>query len=138
MIFGPKDDGSYVVDFKTVEGEALAISIPRSEVAVIRHFQGPMPYGLFVPPYSIAEAVCEPDHTRRISSELHWQCRATYSEGTHDERANYRGRAELDFGRPVGRVLFGPSSPAHASVDVRSGLTRALLSVVESTVARSC
>jgi hypothetical protein len=31
------------------EGEALAISIPRSEASVIRHFQEQMPYGLFVP-----------------------------------------------------------------------------------------
>ena len=30
MIFGPKDDGTYVVEFRTAEGEALAISIPRS------------------------------------------------------------------------------------------------------------
>ena len=28
MIFGLKDDGSYVVEFKTAEGDALAISIP--------------------------------------------------------------------------------------------------------------
>src|SRR5262249_36114317 len=31
------------------EGESLAISIPRTEVAVIQHFQERMPYGLFVP-----------------------------------------------------------------------------------------
>jgi hypothetical protein len=49
MIFGPKDDGTYVVEFRTTEGEALAISIPRNETAVIRHFQDRMPYGLFVP-----------------------------------------------------------------------------------------
>jgi hypothetical protein len=49
MIFGPKDDGTYVVEFRTAEGEALPISIPRSEAAVIRHFQERMPYGLFVP-----------------------------------------------------------------------------------------
>ena len=49
MIFGPKDDGTYVVEFRTAEGEALAISIPRSEAHVIRHFQERMPYGLFVP-----------------------------------------------------------------------------------------
>jgi hypothetical protein len=30
-------------------GEAMAISIPRTEAAVIRHFQERMPYGLFVP-----------------------------------------------------------------------------------------
>jgi len=49
MIFGLKDDGTYVVEFRTSEGEALAISIPRSETAVIRYFQQRMPYGLFVP-----------------------------------------------------------------------------------------
>ena len=37
MILGPKNDGTYVVEFRTVEGEALAISIPRSEAHVIRH-----------------------------------------------------------------------------------------------------
>jgi hypothetical protein len=42
MIFGPKSDGTYVVEFRTAAG-ALAISIPRSEVAVIRHFQERMP-----------------------------------------------------------------------------------------------
>ena len=50
MIYGPKDDGStYVVEFRTAEGEVLAISIPRTETAVIRHFQERMPYGLSVP-----------------------------------------------------------------------------------------
>jgi len=49
MIFGPKNDGTYVVEFKTASGDALAISIPRTETAVIRHFQERMPYGLFVP-----------------------------------------------------------------------------------------
>ena len=33
----------------TAAGEALAISIPRTEAAVIRHFQTKMPYGLVVP-----------------------------------------------------------------------------------------
>ena len=49
MIFGPKDDGTYVVEFRTADGEALAISIPRGETAVFRHFHERMPYGLFVP-----------------------------------------------------------------------------------------
>ena len=49
MIFGPKTDGTYVVEFRTAEGESLAISIPRTETAVIRHFQERMPHGLFVP-----------------------------------------------------------------------------------------
>jgi ATP dependent DNA ligase-like protein len=49
MIYGPKDDGTYVVEFRTAEGESLAISIPRTETAVIRHFQERMPDGLFVP-----------------------------------------------------------------------------------------
>jgi hypothetical protein len=33
----------------TAAGEALAISIPGTEAAVIRHFQERMPYGPFVP-----------------------------------------------------------------------------------------
>ena len=49
MIYGPKDDGTYVVEFRTTAGEALAISIPRTETAVIKYFQERMPYGLFVP-----------------------------------------------------------------------------------------
>jgi hypothetical protein len=49
MIFGPKADGTYVVEFRTVDGESLAISIPRTETAVVRYFQERMPYGLFVP-----------------------------------------------------------------------------------------
>jgi hypothetical protein len=49
MIYGPKDDGTYVVEFRTAAGEALTISIPRTECAVIRHFQERVPYGLFVP-----------------------------------------------------------------------------------------
>lgn len=28
MIYGPKDDGAYVIEFKQAGGEALAISIP--------------------------------------------------------------------------------------------------------------
>ena len=49
MICGQKDDGTYVVEFKTAAGQAMAISIPRPGAAVIRHFQERMPYGLVVP-----------------------------------------------------------------------------------------
>jgi hypothetical protein len=34
---------------QTAAGETLAISIPRSEAAVIKHFQSRMPYWLIVP-----------------------------------------------------------------------------------------
>jgi hypothetical protein len=49
MIYGPKTDGTYVIEFRTAAGEALAISVPRNEAAVLKHFQERMPYGLFVP-----------------------------------------------------------------------------------------
>jgi hypothetical protein len=39
-IYGPKSDGTYIVEFRTAAGEALAISIPRTEATVIRHFSG--------------------------------------------------------------------------------------------------
>ena len=50
MIYGPKDDGTYVVEFKTDAGQTLAISIPRTEAAVIQRFPERMPYGLLVAP----------------------------------------------------------------------------------------
>ena len=31
MIYGPKNDGTYIVEFKTAAGDPLAISIPRTE-----------------------------------------------------------------------------------------------------------
>jgi hypothetical protein len=34
MIFGPKTDGTYVVEFRTAAGEALAISIPRTDTDI--------------------------------------------------------------------------------------------------------
>jgi hypothetical protein len=49
MIFGPKSDGTYVIEFRTDASESLAISIRGSEQRVIQHFQERMPYGLFVP-----------------------------------------------------------------------------------------
>jgi hypothetical protein len=49
MIFGPKTDGTYVVEFRTAAGEALAISVAVGETRVLKHFQERMPYGLFVP-----------------------------------------------------------------------------------------
>src|SRR5262249_35067180 len=42
-IYGPKPDGTYVVEFKMADGEALAISIPASETRVVRYFQERMP-----------------------------------------------------------------------------------------------
>ena len=54
MIYGPKTDGTYVIEFRTAAGEALAISIPSSETAVLKHFQERMPYGLFVPDVDVA------------------------------------------------------------------------------------
>ena len=49
MIYGPKSDGTYVVEFRMSDGEALAISVPAGETPVLKHFQERMPYGLFVP-----------------------------------------------------------------------------------------
>jgi hypothetical protein len=49
MIYGPKPDGTYIVEFKTADGEALAISVPAGETRVLKYFQERMPYGLFVP-----------------------------------------------------------------------------------------
>jgi hypothetical protein len=49
MIYGPKKDGTYIIEFKTAAGEALAVSVPAGETRVLKYFQERMPYGLFVP-----------------------------------------------------------------------------------------
>ena len=56
---GPKDDGTYVVELTTSEGETLAISIPRSEVHVIRHFQERVPYGITIAKKKTPEEIAE-------------------------------------------------------------------------------
>jgi hypothetical protein len=39
-ILGPRDDGTYVVEFRTASGERLAISVPSTNAtAVLKHFQ---------------------------------------------------------------------------------------------------
>jgi hypothetical protein len=42
-IYGPKNDGTYWVEFKTDKGESRVISVPSGETAVLRHFQARMP-----------------------------------------------------------------------------------------------
>jgi hypothetical protein len=54
-IFGPKDDGTYVVEFRTADGDVLSISIPRNETAVVRHLQKRIPHGLFVPDEAVGD-----------------------------------------------------------------------------------
>jgi hypothetical protein len=59
MISGPKDDGAYVVEFRTADGETLAIPIPRTGTAVIQQFQERMPYGLFLAKKKTPEEIAE-------------------------------------------------------------------------------
>jgi hypothetical protein len=35
LIYGPKDDGTYLIEFMTTDRDALAISIPRSQAHVV-------------------------------------------------------------------------------------------------------
>jgi hypothetical protein len=39
MIFGPKPNGTYVIEFRTAAGEALAISVSAGETRVLKHFR---------------------------------------------------------------------------------------------------
>jgi hypothetical protein len=39
MIYGPKNDGTYIVEFNAADGDALAISVPPGETRVLKHFQ---------------------------------------------------------------------------------------------------
>jgi hypothetical protein len=44
MIYGPKTDGTYVIEFRTADGEALEISVPAGETRVLKHFEERAPY----------------------------------------------------------------------------------------------
>src|SRR5262249_1502645 len=35
----PREDGTYVVEFRTAAGERLAISVPETKATVLKHFQ---------------------------------------------------------------------------------------------------
>jgi hypothetical protein len=35
-MYGPKENGTYAVKLRTADGDVLAISIPRTEVAVLK------------------------------------------------------------------------------------------------------
>jgi hypothetical protein len=48
-IYGPRGDGTYVIEFKAADGQFLAISVPASEAKVLRYFQARMPNGIVVP-----------------------------------------------------------------------------------------
>jgi len=43
MIYGPKSDGTYIIEFRMADGESLAISVPVGETRVLKHFQVRMP-----------------------------------------------------------------------------------------------
>ena len=49
VIYGPKSDGTYIIEFRMADGESLAISVPVGETRVLKHFQARMPYGLVLP-----------------------------------------------------------------------------------------
>jgi hypothetical protein len=43
MIYGPKPDGTHIVEFRIANGEALAISVPAGETRVLKYFQSECP-----------------------------------------------------------------------------------------------
>ena len=98
MIYGPNDDGTYVVEFRMAGGEALAISIPQSEARVIRHFQERMPHGLFVPEMKVLDDDMD---IESVKTKLH-QARSSL-----DEMRAYKRRVFGDNDAKFGKALSG-------------------------------
>jgi hypothetical protein len=48
-IYGPRSDGTYVIEFRAADGQFLAISVPASEAKVLQYLQSRMPNGIAVP-----------------------------------------------------------------------------------------
>ena len=53
MIYGPKDDGTYVVEFRTSGGRCAGDLNPEYRGSGDPAFQERMPYGLFVPDVNV-------------------------------------------------------------------------------------
>jgi len=49
MIYGPKSDGTYIIEFRMADGEFAGHQRAGWRDSVLKHFQARMPYGLFVP-----------------------------------------------------------------------------------------
>ena len=72
-IHGPETDGTYIVEFKTADGVALAFSVPKGGgTAVLEYFQDKMPYGLAVPdaPLTISTAYWPKARSKRPDPPL--------------------------------------------------------------------
>ena len=69
-IYGPKTDGTYIVEFKTADGVALAFSVPKGGgTAVLEYFQDKIPYGLAVPDVPLSPGFCWLEPRGRSNTE---------------------------------------------------------------------
>jgi hypothetical protein len=65
---GEQHRGHVQPERRTAEGDSLAITIPRTEAAVIKHFQARMPYGLILPDEELRELhIADRKGTRIVS-----------------------------------------------------------------------
>jgi hypothetical protein len=97
IIYGPKEDGTYVAEFRSAGGESLAISVPRGETSVLKHFQAQMPYGLCRPTTHVKERFCRRASRVKAAScaNLPIGLRAVYSTlGRSGHRTPHRSCSE--------------------------------------------
>jgi hypothetical protein len=59
MIYGPKSDGTYIIEFKTAAGEALAISVPAGETRVLNISRRGCPMGCLCRTFSEEYLPCQ-------------------------------------------------------------------------------
>ena len=100
MIYGPNDDGTYVVEFRIAGGEAFTISTPQSGARVIRHFQERMPHGLFVPEMKVLDDDMD---IESVKTKLH-QARSSLDEMRACKRRAF-GDNEAKFGKALSGFL---------------------------------
>ena len=70
-ILGPRDDGTYVVEFRTAAGERLAISVPGTKAAALKYFQAATaePHAA-TPDWSVMTETVKPEITNVL--KLSW------------------------------------------------------------------
>jgi len=94
-ICSPKPDGTYIVEFRTAAGESLAISVPGTEAALLKHFQARNPVD------KISHAMKETVEVRSVGKQA-----PGFDKRALLKNAGYPGlAAEVEDVRPVCRGI---------------------------------
>jgi hypothetical protein len=93
-IYGPKYDGSYILEMLAADGRAFTLAVPAAEADVLRYFQEQMPLGLTLPDET---AGASKDHPAPSSYRL---------DGSFTVKEGPEGKLSLFYEAGPGPMVF--------------------------------